>query len=97
MQNLKNNKFELFQMEPQNTQSVLATVGDGCVIFDPWGHADDWGKILDERGLRWKKDIMRRGICTVVILGWSVGETICWNILDYQKSILMMFDPRHWN
>ncbi len=52
MQKLKNNKFELLQMPPQNTQSVLATVGDECVIFDPWGHADDWIKILDGRGLK---------------------------------------------
>ena len=52
MSNLRNSKFELFQMEPQNTQSILATVGDECVIFDPWGHADDWVRILDERGLK---------------------------------------------
>jgi len=52
MQNLKNSKFQLFQMEPQNTQSILATVGDECVIFDPWGHADDWARILDGCGLK---------------------------------------------
>ena len=52
MQNLKNSKFELFQMPPQNTQSILATVGGECVIFDPWGHADDWIKILDGRRLK---------------------------------------------
>lgn len=51
MQYLKNDKFTLFQMEPQNTQSVLVTGGDDCVIFDPWGHADDWSRILTERGL----------------------------------------------
>ena len=51
-QKLKNSKFELIQMPPQNTQSVLVTVGDECVIFDPWGRADDWSHILDERGLR---------------------------------------------
>lgn len=52
MQNLKNNKFELFQMSPQNTQSILVTVGDECVIFDPWGHADEWIRMLDGRGLK---------------------------------------------
>lgn len=50
-QKLKNSKFELIQMPPQNTQSVLLTVGDECVIFDPWGRATDWEKILSERGL----------------------------------------------
>lgn len=52
MSNLRNSKFELFQMPPQNTQSILATVGDQCVIFDPWGRTDDWARILDGRGLK---------------------------------------------
>jgi len=51
MQYLKNDKFTLFQMEPQNTQSVLVTVGNDCVIFDPWGHASDWERVLLERDL----------------------------------------------
>lgn len=51
MQYLKNDKFTLFQMEPQNTQSVLVTSGSDCVIFDPWGRASDWEHILSERGL----------------------------------------------
>lgn len=50
-QKLKNSKFELIQMPPQNTQSVLLTVGNECVIFDPWGRATDWEKTLSERGL----------------------------------------------
>ena len=52
MQNLKNSKFELLQMPPQNTQSVLVSVGDECVIFDPWGRVDDWSRVLTERGLK---------------------------------------------
>ena len=52
MQNLRNSKFELFQMSPHNTQSIMVTVGDACVIFDPWGRADDWARILDGRGLK---------------------------------------------
>ena len=52
MQNLKNNKFEILQMSPANTQSVLATVGDECVIFDPWGRPSDWERVLSERGLK---------------------------------------------
>ncbi len=52
MQNLTNSKFELFQMSPENTQSVLVTVGNDCVLFDAWGYADEWAKILDGRGLK---------------------------------------------
>jgi len=44
-------KFELLQMPPVNTNSVLLSVGDKCVIFDAWGRASDWIKILNERGL----------------------------------------------
>ena len=51
-QKLANNKFELIQMPPKNTQSVIVSVGDACVIFDPWGHADDWVRALDMRGLK---------------------------------------------
>ena len=39
-------------MPPENTQSVLLTVGDSCVIFDPWGRSEDWIRILDERKLK---------------------------------------------
>lgn len=51
MQKLKNNKFELVQMPPQNTQSVVVSDAGKCVIFDPWGRAQDWEKFLDARGL----------------------------------------------
>ena len=49
----KNNavKFELLRMPPENTVSVLVSVGDDAVIFDAWGKADDWVKVLSERGL----------------------------------------------
>lgn len=52
IQKLKNNKFELFLMPPMNTQSVLVTVGNECIIFDAWGCADDWSNIIDGRGLK---------------------------------------------
>lgn len=51
MQHLKNNKFEILQMQPRNTNSVIASAGDKCVIFDPWGHFDDWLTVLQERNL----------------------------------------------
>lgn len=50
MQSLKN-KFEILRMPPENTNSVLLSRGDDAVIFDPWGRGDDWGRVLDARGL----------------------------------------------
>ncbi len=44
-------KFEVLQMPPQNTNSVLVTVGTDAVIFDAWGRASDWEQLLSERGL----------------------------------------------
>lgn len=52
MQKLKNNKFELVQMLPQNTNSVVVSDGTNCVIFDPWGDAADWEKYLSEHNLK---------------------------------------------
>ena len=43
--------FEILRMPPENTNSVLVSVGDDAVIFDPWGHADAWSKLLESRGL----------------------------------------------
>ena len=51
-QKLRNSKFELIQMPPQNTQSVIMSDGGMCVVFDPWGRADDWVRVLDGRGLK---------------------------------------------
>lgn len=51
---LKNNevRFEVLQMPPMNTNSVLVSVGTDAVIFDAWGRATDWEKVLLERGLK---------------------------------------------
>ena len=46
------NKFELVQMSPQNTNSVVIFDGAHCVIFDPWGRADDWEKYLESRNVK---------------------------------------------
>ena len=51
MQHLKNNKFEILQMQPRNTNSVIVSVDNKCVIFDPWGHFNDWLTVLQERNL----------------------------------------------
>lgn len=49
----KNNdvKFEILQMPPTNTDSLLVSVGTDAVIFDAWGKATDWEKVLIDRGL----------------------------------------------
>ncbi len=54
MPNAQNNapQFEIIQMQPTNTNSLLVTLGDMAVIFDPWGRAGDWDDLLSERGLK---------------------------------------------
>ena len=49
---MQKNKFEILQMAPEFTNSVLVSDGVNCVIFDAWGRADDWIKLLDTRGVR---------------------------------------------
>ena len=44
-------KFEVLHMPPENTNSVLVTKGNDGVIFDAWGRAPDWIKLLDSRGV----------------------------------------------
>jgi glyoxylase-like metal-dependent hydrolase (beta-lactamase superfamily II) len=50
----KNNdiKFEVLHLPPTNTNSLLVANGTDAVIFDPWGKASDWEKVLLERGLK---------------------------------------------
>ena len=45
-------KFEVLHMPPENTNSVLVSAGGDAVIFDAWGNAIDWEKLLETRGLR---------------------------------------------
>lgn len=49
----KNNdvKFEVLHMPPTNTNSLLVSRGTDAVIFDAWGKAADWERVLLERGL----------------------------------------------
>ena len=39
-------------MSPQNTNSVVIFDGDRCVVFDPWGCAEDWEKYFNDRDVR---------------------------------------------
>lgn len=49
---MQKNKFEILQMAPEFTNSVLVSDGARCVIFDAWGRADAWEKLLARRGLK---------------------------------------------
>lgn len=51
MQNNNEVRFEIIHMPPENTNSVLVTRDTDAVVFDPWGRATDWIKLLDGRGL----------------------------------------------
>lgn len=51
MQNQSQNKFEILRMPPENTNSVLVSCGGDAAIFDPWGRADDWVRVLRGRNL----------------------------------------------
>ena len=48
---MQKNKFEVLRMPPENTNSVLVSDGSDVVIFDAWGRAADWQKLLESRKL----------------------------------------------
>jgi len=52
MQKNSDVKFEVLRMPPTNTNSVLVSCGMDAVIFDAWGKAADWERVLLERGLK---------------------------------------------
>lgn len=45
-------KFEVLRPAPDNTNSILISWKNECVIFDAWGRADEWEKHLSARGLK---------------------------------------------
>ncbi|MDR1360849.1 MAG: MBL fold metallo-hydrolase [Rickettsiales bacterium] len=63
--NISKNKmsFDLsvIRMPPENTNSVLITNGADAVIFDPWGAADNWLKLLREKNLTLKNIFCTHG------------------------------------
>lgn len=47
------NNIEVINMKPENTNSILVFSDNGdCVIFDAWGRASDWDKLLETRKLK---------------------------------------------
>lgn len=51
MQNNIEPRFEILRMQPENTNSVLVSVGNDAIIIDAWGRADAWAELLKQRGL----------------------------------------------
>ena len=51
MQTNDNVKFEVIHIPPTNTNSLLVSRGTDAVVFDAWGNAKDWERVLLERGL----------------------------------------------
>ncbi len=45
-------KFEIFNMQPVMTNSILISEGNDCVIIDPWGQIQDWLDLLESRQLK---------------------------------------------
>jgi len=52
MQKNSDVKFEVLHLPPTNTNSLLVSNGTHAVIFDAWGRATDWERVLLERGLK---------------------------------------------
>lgn len=51
MQKNSDVKFEILQMPPRNTNSLVVYSGRDAVIFDAWGRCVDWERALMQRGL----------------------------------------------
>ena len=102
----KNNeiKFEVLHLPPTNTNSVLVTNGTDAVIFDPWGRADDWIQILQDRGLELRAIYITHGhpdhISAAPVLAQKFGIDWFLNAADNEliagaNDFLDMFDLPH--
>jgi glyoxylase-like metal-dependent hydrolase (beta-lactamase superfamily II) len=45
-------KFEVIQMAPKFTNSILVSFGNECIIFDSWGDVSDWETVLENSKLK---------------------------------------------
>ena len=45
-------KIEVIHMPPENTNSVLVESNGLAAVFDPWGRAEDWIRLLRQRDLK---------------------------------------------
>jgi len=103
---LKNNevRFEVLQMPPMNTNSVLVSVGTDAVIFDAWGKATDWEKVLLERGLKLRAIYSTHGhpdhisaapaLARAFGVDWFLNENDNY-LIGWGNEILDMFSVPH--
>lgn len=99
-------KFEVLHLPPENTNSVLVSKGTECVIFDPWGRATDWERVLSERGLKLRAIYVTHGhpdhisaapgLADLFNVDWFLNENdiyLIWHANDF----LDMFGLPHIN
>lgn len=96
-------KFELLQMPPSgyDTNSVLLSVGNNCVIFDAWGRASDWEKLLADKGLKLTAIYSTHGHADHISAAPDLAEkfNIPWylnnvdvSLIEWGNGLLGMFD-----
>lgn len=95
---MKNNaepKFEILQMPPKNTNSVLVSVGGRAVIFDPWGRVSDWEHVLDERNLKLHAIYATHGHSDHISAApdLSKSNNVPWFLNDADKDLIMWGNP----
>ena len=102
----KNNdvKFEVLHLPPTNTNSLLVSVGTDAVIFDPWGKASDWEKVLLERGLKLRAIYATHGhpdhisaapaLARAFDVDWFLNENDNY-LIGWGNEILDMFGVPH--
>lgn len=98
------NKFEILRMPPENTNSVLVSSGNRCVIFDAWGRADDWDALLQKRQLKLMAIYSTHGHADHISAAPELAKrhNIKWflnrwdnNLILWGNQILDMFDLPH--
>lgn len=95
MENNPDIKFEILQMSPTNTNSVLVSVGDMAVIFDPWGRADDWDRVLMERKLKLHAIYATHGHSDHISAAPYLSEKygISWFLNNADNDLIMWGNP----
>lgn len=87
-------------MSPENTNSVLVSVGDDAVIFDAWGRADEWTNLLRERKLNLRAVYSTHGhpdhISAAPDLSGGFGvpwylNSSDWNLIGWGNELLEYF------
>lgn len=84
-------KFEVLHMPPENTNSVLVSCGDDAVIFDAWGRAEDWEKLLSDRKLKLRAIYSTHGHSDHISAAPSLAEkyNVPWYLNSGDESLIM--------